>query len=97
MRWLIFAMTLALKWKPEREREIIIIIQRSIPGEGVSIPIYTTNSYIKIPIYSVYLKSICLWDQKYIYIFIIYLKSIKSTISENAINCCLASSALTQF
>jgi hypothetical protein len=46
MRWLIFAMTLALKWKPERERDIIIItIQRSIPGEGVSIPIYTTNSY----------------------------------------------------
>ena len=41
---------------------IIIIIQRSIPGEGFSIPIYKTNSYIKIkiPIYSVYLKSICL-------------------------------------
>ena len=36
-------------------------------------------SYIKIPIYSV------------------YLKSIKSIISGNVINCCLASSALTQF
>jgi hypothetical protein len=42
---------------------IIIIIQWSIPGECFSIPIYSTNSYIKIPIYSVYLKSICLWDQ----------------------------------
>jgi hypothetical protein len=76
---------------------IIIIIQWSIPGEGFSIPIYRTNSYIKIPIYSVYLKSICLWDQKYNYICIIYLKSIKSIISGNVINCCLASSALTQF
>jgi hypothetical protein len=49
---------------------IIIIIQWSIPGEGFSIPIYRTNGYIKIkiPIYSVYLKSICLWDLKYMYI-----------------------------
>jgi hypothetical protein len=29
---------------------IIIIIQLSIPGEGFSIPIYRTNSYIKIKI-----------------------------------------------
>jgi hypothetical protein len=48
---------------------IIIIIQWSIPGEGFSIPIHKTNSYIKnkIPTYSVYLKSICLRDQKYNY------------------------------
>jgi hypothetical protein len=52
------------------------------------------NSCIKIPIYNIYLKSICLLDQKYNDIFIIYLKSIKSMISGNVINCCLASSAL---
>jgi hypothetical protein len=80
---------------------LLLLLFNKIFPERVFQYTYLQNEYsyikIKIPIYSVYLKFICLWDQKYIYIFIIYLKSIKSIISENVINCCLASSALTQF
>ena len=100
--------SLLIKLKPRIFQRLVpflllLLLFNEVFPERVFQYTYLQNEYsyikikIKIPIYSLYLKSICLWDQKYIYIFIIYLKSIKSITSENVINCCLASSDLTQF
>jgi hypothetical protein len=88
-----------------RTRPFIIIItdQENIYDEVkfVNVSISSlgvlVNRSRQILLFKIYLSMRSEVRIKYNYIFIIYLKSIKSIISENVINCCLASSALTQF